>query len=50
MFLKLDSYFLEPDKPALIRLYNGTFDKSDNVIDRNRMADVSLVGGGFAPL
>ncbi len=46
MFLKLDSYFLEPDKPALIKLYNGTFDKSDNVIDRNRMADVSLVGGG----
>lgn len=46
MFLKLDSYFLQPNSPALIQLYNGTFDKSENVIDRNRMIDVSLVGNG----
>lgn len=46
MFLKLDNYYLQPNSPALIKLYNGTFDKSENVIDRNRMIDVSLVGNG----
>ncbi|MEL6667554.1 MAG: DUF4198 domain-containing protein [Bacteroidota bacterium] len=46
MFLKLDGYFLEPNKPATIRLYNGTFDRSENVIDRDRMIDVSLVQNG----
>lgn len=46
MFLKLSTYFLEPNKPAVISLYNGTFEKSDNVITRDRMADVSLQGQG----
>lgn len=46
MFLKLDNYFLEPNTQATIQLFNGTFDKSENVIDRNRMLDVSLVGNG----
>ena len=46
MYLKLDTYFLQPDSPATIKLFNGTFDKSENVIDRNRMIDVSLVGNG----
>ncbi len=46
MFLKLSTYFLEPNKPAVISLYNGTFEKSDNVISRDRMADVSLQGQG----
>jgi uncharacterized GH25 family protein len=46
MYLKLDSYFLEPDAQAAIELFNGTFEKSENVIARNRMADVSLVGNG----
>lgn len=44
MYLKLDSYFLEPNHSAIIKLYNGTFDLSENTIDRNRMLDVSLVG------
>lgn len=47
MYLKLDTYFLQPDTPATIKLFNGTFDKSENVIDRNRMIDVSLVGNGI---
>lgn len=46
MFLKLDSYFLQPNSSATIFLYNGTFEKSDNVIARNRMIDASLVSNG----
>ena len=46
MFLKLDTYFLAPDTESEIQLYNGTFDRSENVIARTRMADVSLLGGG----
>lgn len=46
MFLKLDTYFLPPNAPAAIQLYNGTFEESDNVITRDRMVDVSLVGNG----
>lgn len=46
MYLKLDRYFLKPNTDAVIELYNGTFDQSDNVITRDRMLDVSLVGNG----
>lgn len=46
MYLKLDSYFLAPYTSATIKLFNGTFDKSENVIDRDRMLDVSLIGNG----
>ena len=46
MYLKLDTYFLTPNTESRILLYNGTFDRSDNVIDRYRMTDVSLVGNG----
>ena len=46
MYLKLDSYFLKPNKSATIQLFNGTFDKSENVIDRDRMLDVSLLNNG----
>lgn len=46
MFLKLDSYFLKPNSDATIQLFNGTFDESENTIDRNRMLDVSLVSNG----
>ncbi|WP_235297293.1 DUF4198 domain-containing protein [Portibacter marinus] len=46
MFLKLDTYFLQPNSNAVVKLYNGTFQKSENVIARNRMTDVSIVGNG----
>ncbi len=46
MFLKLSSYFLSPHTETSIALYNGTFDKSENVITRDRMLDVSIVGPG----
>ncbi len=46
MYLKLDTYFLQPNASATIKLFNGTFDKSENVITRDRMIDISLVGNG----
>ncbi|GMN11236.1 DUF4198 domain-containing protein [Croceitalea sp. MTPC9] len=47
MFLKLDSYFLEPNTPVSLQLFNGTFDNSENVIDRNRMLDASILSNGM---
>jgi uncharacterized GH25 family protein len=46
MFLKLDSFFLKPHSDVSISLFNGTFEKSENVITRDRMVDVSIVGPG----
>lgn len=46
MYLKFDSYFLPVHTEVTLQLFNGTFERSDNVIDRNRMADVSLIGPG----
>lgn len=46
MYLKLDSYFLQPNTEAQIQLFNGTFEKSENVIDRDRMLDASIVSNG----
>ena len=46
MFLKLDSFFLEPNSTAKVALINGDFDLSENAIARDRMLDVSVVGPG----
>jgi uncharacterized GH25 family protein len=46
LFLKLDDYFLQPNTQETIQLFNGSFEESENVIDRNRMIDVSLVANG----
>ncbi|MDE2764206.1 MAG: DUF4198 domain-containing protein [Gemmatimonadota bacterium] len=46
LFLKLDSFFLEPNSTATVALYNGDFDKSENAVARDRMLDVSVVGPG----
>ncbi len=46
MYLKLGTYFLEPNSDSIIELFNGTFERSENVITRDRMIDVSLVGNG----
>ncbi|MDH3708260.1 MAG: DUF4198 domain-containing protein [Cyclobacteriaceae bacterium] len=43
MFLKLKSYYVSADSNIDIHLYNGTFDKSENVITRDRMTDVSMI-------
>lgn len=46
MYLKFDQYLLEPGTQAVLQLFNGTFDRSENVITRDRMLDVSLIGNG----
>lgn len=46
MFLKAQNSFQEPGSDQVIRLINGTFDKSENAIARDRMANVSIVAGG----
>ena len=46
MYLKLGSFYLQPQSDVVIQLFNGTFDLSENVITRDRMLDVSLVGNG----
>jgi len=43
LYLKMESYFLKPNQEATLSLYNGTFEKSDNIITRDRMLDASLV-------
>lgn len=47
LFLKLDAYFLEPDRPALGYLYNGTFTESDNVITRDRIVAARVTGPDY---
>jgi uncharacterized GH25 family protein len=52
LFLKFDAYFLPPHSQTAVRLMNGTFQKSENPIRRERLLDVSLVtpdGGRLHP-
>lgn len=42
----MDTYFLKPNQSATISLYNGTFEKSENIIARDRMLDASIVANG----
>lgn len=42
LFLKLDSYFLEPHTAVRISVLNGTFAQSESPVDPNRLADISL--------
>ncbi|MCM3870846.1 MAG: DUF4198 domain-containing protein [Pyrinomonadaceae bacterium] len=42
LFMKLDSYFLKPNTRASVRLLNGTFQKSDGLVARNRFREISL--------
>lgn len=46
LFLKFDSYFLQPNSKATVRLLNGSFHASENPVARDRMVDVSIVGAG----
>ena len=43
LYLKMDSYFLAPGEEATLSLYNGTFEKSENIITRDRIQDASVV-------
>lgn len=46
MFLKAKEYDVAPNSAQVVRLMNGTFDKSENSINRDRMADVSVAANG----
>ena len=43
MFLKAEESVVAPNSETVVRLINGTFDKSENSISRDRMANVSIV-------
>jgi uncharacterized GH25 family protein len=45
MFLVVPDHDVPADADVAVSLYNGTFDKSENTIDRDRMIDVSVVDG-----
>jgi hypothetical protein len=45
MFLVVSDHHLPADADATVSLFNGTFDRSENSIDRERMLDVSIVDG-----
>jgi hypothetical protein len=47
LFLKLDSYFLKASAGAVVRFLNGTFNRSDGLIARDRFRDVSLLANGL---
>jgi hypothetical protein len=46
LFLKLDTYFLEPHARARITVLNGTFAKSEGFVAPERIADISAVSRG----
>ena len=44
LFLKPFSFFVSAQSDARVRVLNGTFEKSENSITRNRLRDLSVVG------
>jgi uncharacterized GH25 family protein len=46
MFLKSQDFVLDANSDQVVRLINGTFDKSENSIKRERMANVSILANG----
>lgn len=46
LYIRMDGYFLDPNQEVSLSLFNGTFEKSDNIISRDRILDASLVGLG----
>jgi hypothetical protein len=42
LFLRLDTYLLQPNSKASVRLLNGTFQSSDGVVAHARLREVSL--------
>lgn len=46
LYIKMETYFLRPNQEATLSLYNGTFEKSENIITRDRMIDASIVAQG----
>ncbi|WP_350287456.1 DUF4198 domain-containing protein [uncultured Croceitalea sp.] len=47
LFLKTDTYFIKPNTEGEMYLFNGTFDKSENIITRDRIVAARIVGPSF---
>lgn len=47
LYFKTDSYFLNPDQNSELFIYNGTFDKSENSISRDRIISSSIIGPDY---
>ncbi len=43
LFVKLESFFVEPNSTLVIPILNGTFQLSENSITRDRVPDISVV-------
>lgn len=43
LFIRLDTYFLQPNTTVTVRVLNGTFAQSENWIARDRILDISVV-------
>jgi uncharacterized GH25 family protein len=43
LFIKLDTYYLDPGQAVEVHVLNGTFGVSENAITRDRVVDISLV-------
>jgi len=46
MFLKPASYYVASNARTVVALFNGTYDKSENPITRDRMKTVAVAAGG----
>lgn len=46
LFLRLDSYFVPPRTAVLIKVFNGTFVKSEGSVQRNRLREITLAANG----
>lgn len=46
LFLKSDSFFLEPNSKFTIKVMNGTFQASEGAVSFARLNDVSVLSGG----
>lgn len=47
LFLKSDSYFIKSNELSELYLYNGTFDKSENTITRDRIIKAQILGPDY---
>jgi hypothetical protein len=48
LFMKSDTYFLEENTEAVLYLFNGTFDQSENIITRDRIINPKMIGPGYS--
>ncbi len=47
LYFKTSHYFMKPDNPGELFLFNGTFNKSENSIERDRMVGSRIIGPDY---